>query len=256
MSEPLTAHPISDEMLMRFADDDLSPVERALVAAAVAGDPELAKRLEPFRFTRDRLARAYDVTLEIPERLSNVLPPTHGPTPSGPILLMLFLRRPDIRRGLLGMALLILVTGAVGGWLLRDRLGSDEAGATAAMQRALEETPSHSTARLDNGTSMKLTSTFASIHKQWCREYVVLYANSTQAAGLACRAANGIWKVEVQQDPVSPARSSRQTRQYEPAGEGPSERQPVADYRNRIFQADASQQDEELLIAERWNRQP
>jgi hypothetical protein len=256
MSEALTTQPISDETLMRFADGDLPPVEQALVAAAIAGDPELAKRLEPFRFTRERLARAYDVTLEIPEQLINALPPTNGPTLSRPILWVLFFRRPNIRRGLLGVALLTLLTSAVGGWLLRDGLRPHQAGAIAAMQRALDETPSHSTTRLENGTSMKLTSTFASIQKRWCREYVMLYSNSTQAAGVACRGANGIWKVEIQQDPVSPSRSSGETRQYEPAGEGQSERQPVADYRNRIFQADASQQDEELLIAKRWNRQP
>ena len=255
MSEALTAHPISDETLMRFADGDLPPVERAFVAAAIAGDPELAERLEPFRFTRERLAGAYDVTLEIPERLINALPPTNGPTLSRPILLVLFFRRPNIRRGLLGIALLTLLTSAIGGWLLRDGLRPHQAGAIAAMQRALDETPSHSTTRLENGTSMKLTSTFASIQKRWCREYVVLYSNSTQAAGVACRGGDGIWKVEIQQDPVSPSRSSGETRKYEPAG-GQSERQPVADYRNRIFQADASQQDEELLIAERWNRQP
>lgn len=254
MSEALTAQPISDETLMRFADGDLPPVERAFVAAAIAGDPELAKRLEPFRFTRERLAGAYEATLEIPERLINALPPANGPTLSRPILLLLFFRRSNIRQGLLGIALLTLLTSAVCGWLLRDGLRPHWAGANAAMQRALDETPSNSTTQLENGTSIKLTSTFASIHKRWCREYVMLFSNSTQAAGLACRAANGIWKVEIQQEPASPSRSSEETRKYEPAG--PSERQPVADYRDRIFQADASQQDEELLIAERWNREP
>jgi hypothetical protein len=256
MSDPSTAHPISDETLMRFADGDLPPVERAHVAAAIAGDPELAKRLEPFRFTRETLARAYDVTLEIPERLINALPTANGPTLSRPTLLVLFFRRPNIHRGLLGIALLTLLTLAVGGWLLREGLRPHEAGTIAAMQRAFDETPSHSTTRLENGTSIRLTSTFASIQKRWCREYVVLYSNSTQAVGVACRGANGIWKVEIQQDLVSPSRSSGATKQYEPAGEGQSERQPVADYRNQIFHADASQQDEELLIAERWNRQP
>ena len=254
MSEALTAQPISDETLMRFADGDLPPVERAIVAAAIADDPELAERLEPFRFTREKLAGAYEATLEIPEQLINALPPANGPTLSRPMLLVLFFRRSNIRRGLVGIALLTLLTSAIGGWLLRDGLRPHQAGANAAMQRALDGTPSNSTTQLEDSTSIKLTSTFASIQKRWCREYVMLFSNSTQAAGLACRAANGIWKVEIQQEPVSPSRSSDETGKYEPAGQ--SDRQPVADYRNRIFQTDASQQDEELLIAERWNRQP
>ena len=80
-------------MIYRLSSD-------ALVAAAIAGDPELAERLEPFRFTREKLAGAYEATLEIPEQLINALPPANGPTLSRPILLLLFFRRPNMAEAL------------------------------------------------------------------------------------------------------------------------------------------------------------
>ena len=50
-----TMHP-SDEMLMAFADDELSAAEAEAVAAAVAADPALAERVRMFRDTRAALA--------------------------------------------------------------------------------------------------------------------------------------------------------------------------------------------------------
>ena len=83
----------------------------------------------------------------------------------------------------MGIALLILLTSAIGGWLLRDGLRSHQAGANAAMQRALDGTPSNSTTQLEDGTSIKLTSTFASIQKRWCREYIMLFQTAHRPPG-------------------------------------------------------------------------
>jgi anti-sigma factor RsiW len=60
---------ISDETLMRFVDGDLPPDERAVIAGEVARNPDLAQRLEAFRFTKEELAGAFAPALEAPPEL-------------------------------------------------------------------------------------------------------------------------------------------------------------------------------------------
>jgi len=54
---------------MRFVDGDLPPDEQSSMAAEIARDPDLAKRLEAFRFTREELVDAYAPTLKVPREL-------------------------------------------------------------------------------------------------------------------------------------------------------------------------------------------
>lgn len=72
---------IDDEMLMAFADGELTEIDRARVEAAVAADPALRGRLEAQQRLRARLAAYYAPVAkeEVPERLrgmldSNVVP--------------------------------------------------------------------------------------------------------------------------------------------------------------------------------------
>ena len=60
---------ISDETLMRFVDGDLPPDERSVIAGEVARNPDLAQRLEAFRFTKEELAGAFAPALEAPPEL-------------------------------------------------------------------------------------------------------------------------------------------------------------------------------------------
>jgi len=66
---------ISDELLMRYADGELDPIERARVDDAVRADPALGRRITAFRAQRDRLARALASELEepVPDRLRMVI---------------------------------------------------------------------------------------------------------------------------------------------------------------------------------------
>jgi hypothetical protein len=262
MIQGLANEPISDETLMRFVDGDLSPDERSSVAAAIDRDPELAKRLEPFRFTRKELVEAYASALEIPEHLIEALLPAAGAiSPRPNLFAVFFLRGPKLRHVFMATAAAVaFLLAGVSGWLLRGSLRLDQAGliAPASMQRALNEAPSDSSTTLVEDISVKLISTFASLQKRWCREYVMLYANHVWSLGLACLGTDGIWRIEIQQDPAGPSVSPGKTRTYVPAGEGPEERgrQSVAEYRDHILRADVSLPDEADLIAKRWTRQP
>jgi hypothetical protein len=62
---------ISDETLMRYADGELAPAERAAVEATLATDPGSAARVAALRAQRDQLARAFGGVLRepVPERL-------------------------------------------------------------------------------------------------------------------------------------------------------------------------------------------
>ncbi|WP_418316840.1 anti-sigma factor family protein [Piscinibacter sakaiensis] len=63
--------PIDDEQLMAYADGELDAASSREVAAAIAADPELARRVAEHRALRDRLQAAYRPMLDepVPPRL-------------------------------------------------------------------------------------------------------------------------------------------------------------------------------------------
>jgi hypothetical protein len=65
---------LSDETLMKYADGELAPEERAAVEAALATDPVSTARVARLRAQRDTLARAFGSVLQepVPERLISV----------------------------------------------------------------------------------------------------------------------------------------------------------------------------------------
>jgi hypothetical protein len=149
----------------------------------------------------------------------------------------------------------LLLAGA-SGWLLRDSLRPDYTGLAAppSLQRALDETPSHASAPLAGDSSVRLDSTFASLQGRWCREFTLLYSGRAQAPALACRGADGVWRIEIQEDPLGPAQRSTDPKGYVPVGEHQAE--SVAEHRDRIMGADLSLEDEENLIKGHWKRKP
>jgi hypothetical protein len=66
---------LPDELLMAYADGELEVAERARVAAAVAADPELARRVAAHRALRSTLAASYSKVLDepVPERLASLV---------------------------------------------------------------------------------------------------------------------------------------------------------------------------------------
>ena len=259
---------ISDETLMRFVDGDLPPDERSVIAGEVARNPDLAQRLEAFRFTKEELAGAFAPALEAPPELIEKI--LRGAAPASRIsrwnlpslAATTGAKRPNLRRDVMAIAaaVALLLAGAVG-WILHDSVRSDYAGLVAppSLQRALEETPSEVSAKLPGDLSIRPSYTFASLQKRWCREYTVIHANRVGAQALACRGDDGIWRVETQEDPPQRARlqgsESVHTGGRRPAAAG-SQGESVAEHRDRIFGADLSLEDEAKLIKERWKRKP
>jgi anti-sigma factor RsiW len=67
--------PISDEMLMAYADGELQPCERRIVREALTNNPLLIERLECFILSSTRIARPFrDVSVTaIPEKLLRLI---------------------------------------------------------------------------------------------------------------------------------------------------------------------------------------
>jgi hypothetical protein len=64
-----------DRILMAFAYGELSPEDAARIAEALAGDPDLAARVERFRHVRSALRKVYDSVADepVPARLRALL---------------------------------------------------------------------------------------------------------------------------------------------------------------------------------------
>lgn len=263
MTNDPASNSISDEALMRFVDGNLPPDEQSSMAAEIARDPDLTKRLEAFRFTREELVDAYAPALQVSRELMERFlgtgagsAPPHNHTKTGPGAISV-LKRLNLRRQVMAMAAAVtLLLAGASGWLLRDSLRPDYAGLVAPpqLQRALDETPSGGSAPLAGDLSVRLNSTFASLQGRWCREFTTVYSDRAQAPALACRGADGIWRIEAQEDPHDPARQSPDPQGYVPVGAGQPEL--VAEHRDRIMGADLSLEDEANLIKGHWKRKP
>ncbi len=251
---------------MRFIDGDLPPSEWSDIVAEAVRDPDLAQRLEAFRFTKEELAGAFAPTLEVPPRLIEKILRRTAPAsrtsrwypsfvaPAG-------LTTPKVRlQAIASAATLALLAGAAG-WILRESVRPDYAGLIAppSFQRALEETSSGASAKLSGDLSIRPASTFSSIQKRWCREYVLINGNRLGATALACRGDDGIWRVEAQENPPA-APYPKDPTAYVPAGKtqapGASGAESVAEHRDRIMSADLSLEEEAELIKARWQRKP
>ena len=247
---------------MRFVDGDLPPDEQSSMATEIARDPDLAKRLEAFRFTREELVDAYAPTLKVPRELMErflgpaaASAPPHNRAKLSPAAISV-LKRMNLSRQVVAMAAgAALLLAAASGWLLRDSLRPDYAGLVAppSLQRALNETPSGGSAPLAGDLSVRLNSIFTSLRGGFCREYTVVYSDRAQAPALACRGADGIWRIEIQEDPFNPSQLSPDPQRHLPVGERQAE--TVAEHRDRIMGADLSREDEAKLI-KHWKRKP
>lgn len=68
---------VTDEELAAFADDQLDGERKASIAAAIAADPGLARKVEQHRALKAELGRHFAPVLEqeVPDRLKNLLEP-------------------------------------------------------------------------------------------------------------------------------------------------------------------------------------
>lgn len=213
---------VPDEVLMAYADGELTPEESQTLERMLRRDPVLRARVEPFIRTREHLASAFDGTLHepVPERLVAAIrrasPPARlslADTSAGSsvrdILRAAFaLLAPagfSFTPALAAGVTALVVTGAAIGWMagsasvpssLIAASGADLV-ATGALARALEANPSGAAARTDEPhTTVVPVLSFNTADGTVCREYRIRSAEADRDfAGLACRNADGVWHV-------------------------------------------------------------
>ncbi len=214
---------VPDDILMAYVDNELSAEERTWLEAQLVNDVGLRRRLEPFLVTRQPLQVIFDAPLHapVPDRLISAVLSAgtvaqagakkslgsriagSGVSSASGWLDALF---PSGRgwQPAYGYAAVLLV-GLGAGWLSSNLTGQDddnanlmrlERGGFVASGRlldALDRAPSGSGA-LEEG-AVRPVLTLRSDKGQLCRQYEIVAPNRRGPMGLACRDAQGDWRV-------------------------------------------------------------
>jgi hypothetical protein len=216
---------ISDEMLMAYADGELAQDMRARVEAYLAVTPNGRRRLEAFTATGRGLADIFDRPMRepVPQHLVDLVTGSQRERPrttrtSNVTLISLGRQQRaqplTTRTWALAASFATLLAAGVGSIWFLQRTPIDT-GATyglaisidgkktagSALASALETAVSGSTAmRTINGqaASVRPTFTFATAKSEYCRQYEVLRKDMPGLAGVACREADGAWRIETQ----------------------------------------------------------
>jgi anti-sigma factor RsiW len=177
---------IDAEMLIAYADGELSPTQARRVERAIAADPSLRQRVDAHRKVRAMLANgiAPQVEGKVPDRLAPLLRPMP--------MVDLARRRPTRRWGT-GLAIIAsLFIGIVVG-----QLGENDAPVTAAggtllasgrLGHALDSQLASTQAP---GSAIQIGMTFRDRQGAVCRSFT-----STTLSGIACRQGAG-WQLPV-----------------------------------------------------------
>lgn len=206
-----------DEVLMAYADDELDAPTRAAVDAAMASDPEIARRIARHKALRGRLHSAFNKVLEepVPARLLTAVraEPT-GARKSNVVTL----HRPQARRwmwpqwtaiaasllvGLLVGRLALLRTGSTGPIVIRDgrMLAAGPLAAALSEQLAHDQTAA---------APVRIGVSFRAKSGEYCRTFALRQPGPL--GGVACHAAAG-WQVSVLAHAEVPAAGSGAYRQ-------------------------------------------
>jgi len=205
---------ISDEMLMAYADGELTPAERAQVETAMAADASVALRVERHRALRSKLGNAFSSVLSepAPERLIAAVRAAPVPRDAATVIDMNTMReartaeqiararaaRPSWTWAQWGAVAASLVIGAVIGHIALNSPDSSpiatrgghllaQAGLAQALSKQLASEQAASAA-VQIGTSFRAKS------GSYCRTFVV--HEQRALGGLACREGDA-WHVQV-----------------------------------------------------------
>jgi hypothetical protein len=254
--------PISDEVLMAYADGALPMDEREAVQDAIAKHPWLMEKVESFLFTRGPLARPFDavLTAPLPERLQALAAQADASRRRGPSKGFGWLRQfagamwtPVLSPA---AAIPVVVLGIAAGWLLQrsghsDFVSLDESGlvASAQLQAALDATPVGALTSIGRNLAIQPKFTFASTQKTWCRQYELVHDDGRAAGGLACRD-GGVWRVIAQTGAAARPDPAKAV----PAGSGD---QMLDDIRAALKEKDVlGREQEQQLIRDHWQAKP
>lgn len=192
-----------EETLMAFADGELDEALRAEIAAAIAKDPGLARRVAAHRALRTEVAGAFSSVMDqpVPERLSAAARGQPAPARASGNVVQFptrSTRTPAPRwsaREWTAMAA-SLVLGGLLSWQFALRNGGDIAtqGGSLVARGALAEALSTQLAsNQPPDAAIRIGLTFKSGDGAYCRSF---YSNASHTAGLACR--NGeAWQLPV-----------------------------------------------------------
>jgi hypothetical protein len=217
---------VTDEMLMAYADGELSREDCRRLEGMLAQDGGLRARLEPFAMTGSSLAGVFDQPMRepIPDRLLAVITAGGGRSSSASRD-----RRPAAQqttgildaiaealfpRGL-GLASAFTLTalfaaGGAAGYLV-SRAGPPSAGAGALLaldhgdlvaagdlKLALETQPSvDDETAVRGGAALWPAQSFKSRDGGFCREYKIAGNGQNGSTGVACHSADSQWRVAV-----------------------------------------------------------
>lgn len=193
---------IDDEKLMAYADDELDAAERAEVEAALATDPELARRVAAHRALRARLRASFDPVLAepVPGRLGATLRAAPQSAPDRTARVLPFRRsslgpRPALRALPLAAS---FVLGVIAWqlWVQRSPSGAivERDGkliASGALERALS---AQLASEQPTDAAIRIGVSYRARDGEFCRTFAWRTANA--AAGLACRHGNA-WQLQV-----------------------------------------------------------
>lgn len=214
---------LSDEILMAYADDALPAPERRRVETALAHDPKLVDRLEPFILTRSALPEIFSeaLTSPMPDRLVKTvmtapMPPlsrTASRAVSGTSVLarLRAFLVPEFPSFGTAVALAAVVAAIAGAGWLAGRSITPAAGPTTSKGEAVAvnenaayaegllaealETKSIAQAAVSGTQSAEIKNTFFDKSGRVCREYGVSQAQREATVGFACRTGEGRWQI-------------------------------------------------------------
>lgn len=223
---------VTDERLMAYADGALPIEEARALEIMLAEDPVLAERLRPFAMTGAPLAQVFDtITAEpIPSRLITAIA-AHAPatapgtqklprrddraSPSYVDWLARAFGLGDVGTGGAGFAVAnafavasLVIVGALAGYSIADQSAVHVASAfttgsqgqliaAGALASALETQASSDAA---NAAGVVTRSAFLAKatgagSTTYCREYRLSRQDTEASGGVACRAADGAWRI-------------------------------------------------------------
>jgi hypothetical protein len=204
----------SDEVLMAYADGELDTRTRAAVEAAMASDPEIARRISQHKVLRSRFQSAFDAVLHepLPERLLKVA----RKEPSGGNVVPL--RGPQPRHWTWPQWTAIaasLIVGVIAGRLALLRAGNTGPivmrGGWVLASGALADALSNQLVGHQTGAEpVRIGVSFRSQSHEYCRTFTL--SRPAALAGLACRVPEG-WRLVVLAHAAAPSAGSGTYRQ-------------------------------------------
>jgi hypothetical protein len=200
---------VPDEIIMAYADGQVSAEERAWFESMLATDPGLRMRLDPFVATGPGQFSAFDAVLSapVPDRLLDTIRGTVSVSKKPAVKPGLFERLFPNGFGVMpavGYAATLLVGVGVGSALLGSgqreetlvRADRDGFVATGRLQVALDRTPSNDKRLIKEG-DIRPVLTVRDRDGRVCRQYEIIGPGKAGPQGFACRETDGDWRIRV-----------------------------------------------------------